>query len=266
MLGIVDEHDSFPAPFVLQEALPGNTVMRTRLDSMSDETLRGIARQTGRHLASVHALPALDGFGFLTHRGQVLAGDRPPGSFDTVAVADPEPDWLAQLRAWATETLEAVGETRFADIAPATRPVLTAAIEDVEEAPNAVLARIDQALENVLLGDGELTGMLDWEFTIAATPAYDLVGAARSLAGDPYLFSEGVDDRRDLVLDALLSGYSETGPDSVVRRTRGNRECYELLSSVRTMAHLSDWFELFDLEAEIDGAAANLERDVTARL
>lgn len=266
VLGIVDEHDTFPAPFVLQDALPGNTVMRTAIDSIPDETLRGIARQTGRHLASVHALRPINGYGFLSHQGAVLDGDRPSGSFDTVAVSDPEADWQTQLQAWARGTLDAVGETRFADVGPDARPVLEAAIEEVEEPPAPALARIDQALENILLSEGELTGMLDWEFTIAATPAYDLVAVARSLAGDPYLFAEGVDDRRDVVLDALLAGYSETGPDSVVDWTRRDRACYELLSSLRTMTHLSDWYELFDLEDEIEGAAANLERDVKAHL
>lgn len=266
ILGIVDEHDTLPAPFVVLAGLPGKTIMRTRLDAIADETLRGIARQTGRHLASVHALSAVEGYGFLTHRGQVLDGDRPSGSFDTVAVADPEPDWRAQLQAWATGTLDAVGQTRFSEIAPDARPVLEAAIEEVTEPPAPALARIDHAIENVLLRDGEMTGMLDWEFTIAATPAYDLVAVARSLAGDPYLFAEGVSDRRDVVLDALLVGYSETGPDSVVERTRRDRECYELLSSLRTMTHLSDWYELFDLDDEIDGAAVNLERAVNAHL
>jgi len=129
-----------------------------------------------------------------------------------------------------------------------------------------VLARIDNALENVLLEDAELRAMLDWEFTIAATPGYDIVNVAWSLAGGPYLFDPEVPDRRAMVREALFRGYRDRGGDSVVDQARANRDCYELLSAVRSMTLPKHWYQLFDLDRTIDDAASNLRREVKSSL
>lgn len=264
--GIVDEHDDLHAPFVLLEAMPGTAEPRTGLASLPDDRLRRIARDTGRYLAELHSLDAVDAYGFLASDGPALHGERPSGAFGTVAVADPVSDWHERLYDWADGTLAALDGTRFADVAPAAEPVLEAEIDAVDGPFEPTLARIDDALENVLLADDEVTAMLDWEFSIAATPGYDVVNVAWSLAGGPYLFASDVPDRRALVRAALLSGYRDRGGETVVERSRANRDCYELLSALRSMTHLEQWFQLFDLDGEIDAAASNLRAEVDSRL
>lgn len=264
--GVVDEHETLPAPYLVVEAMPGTTHPRTMLPSISDDELEGIARETGRHLAAVHQVPAVDGCGFLTPAGPTLHGGRPSGALDTIRVADPATDWQACVQDWTDDTLEQLASTRFADLAPDASQELTSQIGAIQEHGEPALARIDQALENLLLQDGTLSAMLDWEFTIAATPAYDIVHVAWSLAGGPYLYAPSVADRWDRVFAAVLDGYAETGDEQIVALTRTNRECYELLTVIRSMTLLEDWFELFDLGNEIDGAADILRADVRERL
>ncbi|MFT4891911.1 MAG: aminoglycoside phosphotransferase (APT) family kinase protein [Halobacteriales archaeon] len=266
VVGTVDHHGSLPAPFVLLEALPGQTTHRTELPSLSDRTLRTVARDTGRYLAALHALDAVDAYGFLTADGPALGGERPSGAVGTVTVEDPIWDWQERLHEWASGTVTQLEGTQFADIAPDAEPVIRSRIDDVEGPFEPALARIDNALENVLLEDNTVSAMLDWEFSIAATPDYDIVNVAWSLAGGPYLFAPDVPDRRDLVREALLDGYRERGPTAVEEQTRANRDCYELLSALRSMTHLADWYELFDLDGEIDTAAATLRCEVESRL
>lgn len=266
VVGVVDDAEGLQTPFMLLEALPGRTVHRTELPSLSDRTLRAIARDTGRHLASLHSLDAVDAYGFLSVDGPALTGERPPGTVETVSVEDPVEDWQKRLHEWAGETLTALERTRFADVAPDAEPVLRSCIDDVEGRVEPAIARIDNALENVLLAGNTVSAMLDWEFSIAATPDYDVVNVAWSLAGGPYLFVPDVPDRRDLVREGLLDGYRERGLTAVVERTRANRRCYELLSALRSMSHLEDWYRLFDLDGEIDTAAETIRREVGSRL
>jgi aminoglycoside phosphotransferase (APT) family kinase protein len=264
--GLVDEHDTLPAPFTLLEAMPGDVTSPTGVGSVPDDRLRSAARDTGRYLADLHALDAVDAFGFLTADGPTLHGGQPSGDPGTVTVAEPTPDWQEQLRDWATGTLGDLRETRFADVAPEAEPVLGSLIDDVEGDPEPVVARIDSALDNTLLANGEVRAMLDWEFTIAATPAYDVVCVTESLAGGLSLYAPGCPDRRDLVREAILAGYRERGSDTVVEHLRANRECYELLSALRSMTHLEPWYQLFDIEDQIDHAASSLRREVARSL
>lgn len=264
--GVVDEHDRLPAPYVLLSAVPGNARSRLELPSVRDETLQRIARQSGRYLAQLHKLDAVGSYGFLAHDGPVLTGEQPETDFATVTVADPSDDWTRTVHNWATATLDNLEDTRFPDVVAEARPVIESRIDALEGPFEPVLARIDNSIENVLVDDGDLTALIDWEFTIAATSAYDLVCVAWSLAGGPYLFADDVTDRRPLVREALLDGYADYHTGDAVERYRANRACYELLSLLRSMVHLEDWYQLFDLGNRIEPAAVRLREELDQRL
>lgn len=219
-----------------------------------------------------HAVDAVDAFGFLTYDGPPLSGGVPAGDFPSVAVVEPTPGWRERLDGWAQDTLPDIEDTRFADVIPEVRPVLTSQVDAVEGPFEPALARVDQSIENVLVADGELTAWIDWEFTIAATPAYDLCCVAWSLAGGPYQSDPDVPDRRPLVREALFEGYAdapvhgERSPAAIVEQARANRACYELLSTLRSMEHIEGWFELFDLGDQVDRAARDLRAELADRL
>lgn len=266
VLGIVDEHETLPAPYALSSTVSGTAHSRLELPSVSDETLRELAYQSGQYLADLHAIDAVDGYGFLTHDGPPLVGERPADDFSAVAVADPIDSWHDCLRNWAGGTMDQIEDTRFADVVPRAEPAVEAEVESVEGSFEPVLARIDQSIENVLVEGDEIRAFIDWEFTIAATPAYDLSCVAWSLAGGPYQFADEVSDRRPLVREAVIAGYSERNGGAVVEQYHANRSCYELLSTLRSMVHLENWFELFDLGNRIDDTAVALRAELDDRL
>lgn len=106
--------------------------------------------------------------------------------------------------------------------------------------------------------------LVDWESTIAAAPAYDVVAAVRSMAWRPHRFASGVPDRRTLLRDALLDGYRERGRRGVVDRVRASGAVCELRWTVRWMAHMEEWVS--DPDRPLDAVAAELRSDVVALL
>lgn len=107
----------------------------------------------------------------------------------------------------------------------------------------------------------DLVAMLDWGFTLAATSAYDVHAVAWHLAAGPYLLDPGVPDRRPLVREAVRAGYRERGDPAVLDRLDANRACYDLLTAIRSMVHLAERVETFDLD-DVDRAAAWLRADL----
>lgn len=264
--GIVDEHDDLPAPYVLLSAAPGETHSRLDLPEITDQRLRQISYWCGTYLEMLHDIDAVDSYGYLSSDGPTHRGDTPPGDFSGVAVHEGGDEWRECAHAWSERTLSHLEETRFADVLPRVRPVVESEIERVEGPFDPVIARIDSSIENLLIESDGIGAFIDWEFTIAATRAYDLSCVAWSLAGGPYLFSHETADRRPLVREAVLSGY-EDGYDGQIRgQFEANRSCYELLSTLRAMVHLEDWYDLFDLERSIEAASQQLREELDQRL
>lgn len=271
VIGSVDEHEDLPAPYALFETKPGTAYSRLELPAMPDDKLEQLAEQTGHWLAKLHALDAVEAYGFLTASGPRLQGERPPGDFTSITVAEPIQDWATCLENWSSGTLENLERTRFADVVSRVEPELDRQIQGVNGPFEPSLARIDNSIENILVDGGELTAFIDWEFTIAATPAYDLSCVAWSLAGGPYQFAVDAPDRRPLVREALIDGYRASpatgmATHRIIDQYRANRSCYELMSTLRSMFHLEDWYELFDLGDRVDAAAADLREELDERL
>jgi Ser/Thr protein kinase RdoA (MazF antagonist) len=132
------------------------------------------------------------------------------------------------------------------------------------------VARIDQSLDNLIV-DPEttaVTGWLDWEFCVAATPAYDLAFVEHSLAGGHWAFLPDVPDHRETIRRGLREGYAETGPENVLEQARADGAYYALLAEAHAMTTFESWFADLDVveasEEDLDAAAERLrERALT---
>lgn len=262
VVGAVDEHVRLPAPFFLMERLPGTKHPRTEMDALDSSTLSTIARSAGRQLAELHRFDAVDAFGLVTHRrGEPLRGGQPRGTADHLTLDEPFEDWSAAVRRWTEQALDVLSGGRFDDLRTGLRAVIEPRIDRLDDGVRPVLAHIDWSLDNLVLDPAThaVTGLPDWEFTVAATRGYDLVYAVHSLSGGPWSWVPTFPDSRESVRDGLVAGYQAVAPDGALAEYQAHRETYALLNTMHAMIHGADRLELDGATSEqIDGAAARL--------
>jgi hypothetical protein len=126
-----------------------------------------------------------------------------------------------------------------------------------------VLGHIDNSPENVRFdpGTAEIRAMLDWAFSLAVTPAYELVLVEASLRGGQWRFVPGAPDPVEVIRPALLDGYRSVGSTAVLERLAANRDCYELLSLCRATHLLDVWPAVKDASPEQEAGAEAAVRE-----
>ena len=241
VLGVVDEHPSMPAPFYVMTPIPGSELPYEQVGFVPDDVLRTVARQVGATLGDLHGVEAPDSFGHVTHDdNRPLVGARPSG---TVAGLDGGgyDSWEAFLWAWVDRELGRHEQSRFDALTPRLRAWCDERLAVFEErggeqSPAPVLGRNDHGFHNLLVEEstGEVTGMLDWAYTLAVTPAFDFEYAAYLYSGAFLAGLPDVRDRRELVRTAMLAGYRGRAPGRV-DAVAGPTPLYELLAAVRVM-------------------------------
>lgn len=269
VLGVVDDDPDLPTPLFLASELPGANDDRTALAEFSDAEIEALGRSTGRHLARLHGLDAVDGYGFVgVDTAGTLDGGRPDAAREAITVEEPTDSWETYVREERDRVLGVLEETRFDDIAPEVEPTLDAYVEDLSGDFWPVLGRIDQSLDNVLTDPDtrEVTGLLDWEFCVATTPGYDIEFVAESLSGGHLTLLPEYPDPRDALREAILAGYREAGGEAVVEQFRANRECYELLTHLHAMLNFDPWFDDIDVVDVTDEQRAAAAREARERV
>lgn len=276
VFGVLDEESvetddaDLPTPAFLASELPGTNDSRTALAAYSAEQAHGLAYSTGRLLAELHRVDDLAGYGFVgVDPDRALDGDRPSTDPDQVTVSDPTESWTDYLSGEVGRLEDHLAETRFADCRETVLGEIDARIDEVDGPFDPVLARIDQSLDNSLVDSetGRVTGLIDWEFCVAATPAYDLSFVEYTLVGGHWrLLPEGP-DHTEAIREALLDGYASAGSERVIDQFRANRECYTLLVRAHEMANFAAWFDGVgaDFDHRRDEAARRLRAELAER-
>jgi aminoglycoside phosphotransferase (APT) family kinase protein len=272
VLGVIDEDDALPAPLFLATELPGTNENRTALPSFSAAQIDELAHSTGRHLAALHDLDAVDRFGFVDiDPAEQLRGGKPSSSLDQISVEDPVDSWNEYLDQEYDRVLGGFDGHRFEEMAPIIDPALETCIDRIGGDGTPVITRIDQSLDNQVVDPetGAVTGLLDWEFCVAATPAYDISFVAHSLDGGHLTYLPGQPDHHEQILSGVLAGYREAGGEAVVEQFRANRACYELLSLTHKLLNFDFWFDemdIVDVTDEQRSAAADALRERTREI
>jgi hygromycin-B 7''-O-kinase len=182
LLDLVGRRLSIPVPEIVQtsQALLLMTRLPGRPARFSDVDPVSVSRQLGALLRELHTI-TFESFGYIETR-----------------VTSPEASNVDYMRRRA--------ERRVRSGPPALREALARYFADGEDAfagcEQAVLCHNDAHDANVLVEDGRITGLLDWENAVAGDPILDLAKA--------YAFSDG---RSEETLEALIEGYGPLGPD-----------------------------------------------------
>ena len=205
--GVVDSHESLPAPFFVMAACRGQELPYDYLTEFDDEAMRRLARDTGRYLGELHGID-VDGFGHVCHSGSELSGDAPSGDPTVLQADESRDDWPSYFRARAGAELNGTDESRFASVATDLRSHLEAVADDLDGPFESVLGRNDHGLHNLLVDPdtGAITAMLDWAYSLAVPPAFDFEFAVYLYGGS---FLAGLPDarhRRALVREEMVAG------------------------------------------------------------
>lgn len=275
VFGVVDEDDTLPAPFFLAAELPGANYRRGELPTLASETLERAAHSLGHQLANLHQTSgsgalSLAGYGFVSvDREDTLDGGRPSSHPEQLVVDDAEADWQRYLEGTAEHGVGELQETRFSGMADSVQSALETRISGLSGPFEPALCRVDHSIENTVLDPetDQVQALLDWEFCVAATPAYDLAFAVDSFSGGLRTLIPGTPDRRDRIEAALLAGYRDAGGGDVVDRYRENGDCYRLLSDMHAMVNFESWFERSTAsETQKTAAMAPLRKRVHERI
>lgn len=251
ILSVTDDHETLPTPYYLMSALPGKDIAYERVCRLEDDALRRLARETGKYLAELHSVPAVDGFGHVRHEAPTLTGGRPSGDPGNLTVGDPREDWPTYLRERVNNELDRHTGSRFSELTPELNRWFEAGIRDLKGPFEPVLGRNDHGLHNLLIDPetGEITAMLDWGYTLAVPAAFDFEFAVYLFSGAFLAGLPDVSDRRLLVREAMLSGYQATASDRA-ESVSTPEPLYEVLAMVRVM---NDFHHL-DLPNEAEAA------------
>lgn len=169
VLGVVHrDHEDGLLSFSLQEFLPGRSLMELAGDLATDD-LERLVVDAGEIMARVHSVVPDEGSG---KRHEL----RSPAADDVTRIAGIVGEVLDPA---AAATVERGAEFLRREIT--TRPT-----------PPLSLAQGDFMPKNLLIHNGAVTGVIDWEFAGAAPPAFDLARWEVS-AGAPF------NDRLDLI-------------------------------------------------------------------
>jgi aminoglycoside phosphotransferase (APT) family kinase protein len=237
VLGVVDDHPEVPSPFYLMTTMPGEELPYERVGWFPDEALEVLARDVGAALGELHRIDAVDSFGYVDRDPtRTLDGGRPSGAVGDLRVRDGADSWEAYLREYTARELERHADTRFDALTPRLEAWFDERIDRLDGPFTPVLGRNDHGLHNLLVDpeSGGITAMLDWAYTLAVPPSFDFTFAAYLFGGAFMSALSGVQDRRDLVRDAMRSGYRSTAPDLAGTVATG-RPIYEVLARVRVM-------------------------------
>lgn len=236
ILGAVNDHETLPSPFYVMTALPGGALPYEEVAELDDDILGQIARETGHYLAELHSLSPVEQFGQIAYEGQPLTGDTPPGDPAQLTVEPAEETWVAFLEEYTSNELDRHTESQFAELTDDLTEWVEDAIKSLEGPFDPVLGRNDHGLHNLLIDatTGDITGMVDWNYTLAVPPAFDVEFAIYLYSGAFFAGRSAVSDRRPLVRDALLSAYQSEAP-SLADRVSTREPLYEALAMIRIM-------------------------------
>jgi aminoglycoside phosphotransferase (APT) family kinase protein len=164
-------------------------------------TRRRFARAFGRHLGTVHASFAFEGFG------------RVSGPTGTLSVDEAEPDWRVAFCGLLDEGLHAMGSP-LDELEAAIETTIEATLGAVPRDPTPRLFPWDYRPGNVLAEKGRPVAVLDWEAPWSAHREFSLAKAEFLLA-DWYGFESNTNDRgriefgddRRMLAEAFYAGY-----------------------------------------------------------
>ncbi|MFB6216549.1 MAG: phosphotransferase family protein, partial [Candidatus Aenigmatarchaeota archaeon] len=151
--------DIIPYPFYIAEWVEGNSADK-KWTERGQKELKQIIRQAGKYMGDLHANIHFDKAGQLQANGHIQ-------------VVDGEP-WKEYLQREMRETIQELSDTRFADLQGEAKEYVENGMELLEDSIQNVLVHWDIRPENLIVKNGEIQAVLDFEKAIAGDAEYDI--------------------------------------------------------------------------------------------
>jgi aminoglycoside phosphotransferase (APT) family kinase protein len=201
--------------WLLEEWMPGSWFDPPEM-SCADEL--ATAADLGRHLRRLHTINT-KGFGWISS-AQL---DAPYSTF----------------AAWLDSRQQLIAEGCMIGAIPeATLPALDVAARFLREsyAGPPVLCHLDLAIGNILLDEGRVTAIIDWESQGGGDPAYDIAVFLTRMSPFWYPAKDSV------ILTAVLQAYGADEPDNFYRRVVAQRLLFAATEVARLMNGSDDGY------------------------
>lgn len=242
VVGVVDDMSGFGLPFFVMEAIDGATIGPKALSRVDDLVLEEIAFQIGEHVADLHSLSTgMSEFGYLGYEEmELLAGEIPNIELERFSVRDGYDTWFDRFHNWISTDLNRFEKTPLAPLLPDIETALKECVAELPVDHHPVIGRVHQSIDNVLFDEatGEVQALIDWEPRHVVTAAFDLAVVEYSLSGGAWRSLPNIEDRLDLVHNALCAGYTNSLP--LPDRYSDQRECYHLAQLVLSVDRLAE--------------------------
>lgn len=254
VLGVCDDHPTFPSPFSLLEYLDGQTV-EDRPDKLAPHVRETVFREAGRNLADLHRLGPLPCVGTIGYRDGSLrildTAERP--RFDSFH------EWLRNTCERRLDCLEEDGglfpeltddPERFDDLVPELRQYFRDTLPALPDPAPPTYCHKDYRYGNLLVDPetGDTLGLLDWDHCMSAPPAFNLALAESKLLS-PDLDDEpmGATGRADELRRAMWDAYTDSRAAwKFDEATQERIEVYRLAYRLAAMACLPMWHPSMD--------------------
>jgi aminoglycoside phosphotransferase (APT) family kinase protein len=186
--GACDDHDTYPAPYVLMEYVEGESFSQDEAPELPSSIRETFFHEAGRNLAGLHDLGPLEAVGDIVGRdGTVTILDTPASpSYDSFH------EWLLDSY---EETLDELAEDggyfpelteqpdRFDDLVPEIRRYLTETVPELSPPGPPTYCHKDYRYGNLVVTPetGATRAVLDWANLMAAPPGFNLAIAESKL-------------------------------------------------------------------------------------
>ncbi|MFB6087328.1 MAG: phosphotransferase family protein [Haloarculaceae archaeon] len=236
----------FAGAYAVVERIPGYSPEGEH-EPLSRNARRRVLSDLGRVLGEVHREVTFEGF------GQVA-----PTSDRRVDVDDPHETWTSHLTERLDRQREVAAGTPVEDLVERAYDHAVGGLADLSDPRVGSLLHQDLRPGNVVVEDGRLAALVDWDGAVAGDPAFDLHRAQQG-------FADETDDEagRESLRNVLYEGYTAIRdlPPALERR----REVYDAAGMVGVARPLVMAREHLDREVTDDDIAAT-RQEMASRL
>lgn len=216
-----NSEENFDFKYMIAEKVRGDNMFEAW-----DKVDLSTVREAGRVLAWLH-----ESFSFKDH-GKL--GWRDGGEKMYVEESKAWDSMVEDIRYTFSENLE---DTGFAEYRSEMEELFEDNKDILREDPPSVLVHQEFGPRNMLVDQGEISGVVDWERAISADPEYDLFMAERQFTAKTNLF-EGTEQESREIHEALRNGYREVR--GLEPGWRKRRKLYHLIYVTQVMWVLDD--------------------------